>query len=347
MSHELEIGADGSASMVWADTVPWHGLGTKMDPKEGALAWMKAANLDWKVSLQPMFTTLPDGQNSTVCGRGGDEYKVLVRDQKGKYDVFGPVGPDWVPVQNQEVFDFLEKFCKAGSMKMDTCGSLKGGTEIWALARFMDDFEIVPGDEMKGYLLFHMAHVWGKGNQLRLTPVRVVCNNTLTMAIGGSGRKKGSAFHMPHIRAFDGEVQKSAINALGLAGSQIDGFREQAIFLTKKKATDEEVQEFIAQIYQPKLIAERELTNDNSPMLDQFSPSAENVWEAVNMAPGCELKGSKGTWWGAFNGVTYFEDHLRISYQDATNVLGSAWFGSGNRRKTVALEIATEYAKAA
>ena len=350
MAHELEINADGSANMIWADTPCWHGLGTEMDPKKGAVEWMKAANLDWDVVKQPMFASLPNGENINVLGKNGGEYSVLVRD-KGKNtfdqdDVFGPVGPEWVPVQNSEVFQFMERFCKAGKMQMETCGALKGGTEIWALAKFRDDFDIIPGDPMKGYLLFHSAHVWGKGNQVRLTPIRVVCNNTLTMAIGSSGRKAGG-FRMPHTKAFDSEVQASAEMALGLADEQIKQLQEAAAILSKTKATPEKVHEFIAKLYQPKLIPDMLAANDTNPIHTSFSPSSENVWEAINRAPGHDLYGSKGTWWGAFNGVTYHEDHMRISYTDQSNVLGSTWFGAGARRKDAALDLAMEYAEVA
>ncbi len=347
MSHELEMNALGGANMAWADTPPWHGMGQQLDSKASAKTWMKAANLDWTVTKQPMFATLPNGENINVLGKGGNEYSVLVRDRGTKTfeqtDVFGPVGPEWVPVQNDEVFSFMERFCKAGKMKMETCGSLKGGTEIWALAKFRDDFDIIPGDQMKGYLLFHSAHVWGKGNQVRLTPIRVVCNNTLTMAIGrGSGSK--AQFRMPHTRAFDDEVQKSAERALGLADEQIKKLQEVATILSKAEAPPEKVHEFIARIYQPKLIDNMKANNDTTPIHTNFTPTSENVWDAINFAPGHDLKGSKGSWWGAFNGVTYHEDHMRISYQDATNVLGSTWFGAGAARKDKALELAMEYA---
>lgn len=350
MAHELEMNADGSANMVWASTPCWHGLGTEMDPKKGAIEWMKAANLDWTVEKHPMFTTLPNGENHTVLGKNGGEYSVLVRDkgtnQFEQEDIFGPVGPEWVPVQNSEVFQFMERFCKAGKMKMETCGALKGGTEIWALAKFRDDFDVIPGDPMKGYLLFHSAHVWGKGNQVRLTPVRVVCNNTLTMAIGSGGRKAGG-FRMPHTKAFDSEVQDSAELALGLADEQINQLKETASVLSKAKASPEQVHEFIAKLYQPKLIPTLKAANDTTPIHTNFSPTSENVWAAINHAPGHDMKGSKGTWWGALNGVTYHEDHMRISYSDQSNVLGSTWFGSGARRKDVAMDLAMEYAKVA
>jgi len=257
--------------------------------------------------------------------------------------MFGVVGPEWVPVQNHEVFAFMEKFCKAGNMSLETCGALKGGTEIWALAKFAEDFDIIKGDQFGSYLLFHNAHIWGKGNQIKVTPIRVVCNNTLTMAVGqGSG-----AFRMPHIRAFDEEVQSSAERALGLAAQQMDGFKEQASVLSRADAREEQVHEFITDLYQPNLKTKRAEANENGPLMDDFSPTSEGVWEAVNFAPGSDLKGSKGTWWGVFNGVTYFEDHLRISYQDSSNVLAGAWFGAGAKKKEVALERCMAYAEVA
>ena len=351
MSHELEINADGTANMIWTNEVPWHGLGTQMDPAAGAIEWMKAANLDWNVVKTPMFTTLPNGQTHTVVGKKGNEYSTLVRDhgtnEFAPEDVFGVVGPEWIPVQNSEVFSFMDKFCNAGNMTMETCGALKGGTEIWALARFADDFDVVKGDAIKGYLLFHSAHVWGKGNQIRLTPVRVVCNNTLTMAIGGNGRKAGTQYRMPHVRAFDAEVQQTAEIALGLASAQMEEFKEVSQFLASTPAKTEQVQEMIAKIYHPKQFAQFVEDKSKEPVETLFTHTTEGVWEAVNLAPGADLRGSKGSWWGALNGVTYFEDHMRHSLTDQSNVLGSAWFGAGAKRKTDAMALAMEYAKVA
>jgi len=338
MSHEIETTA-------WTGQKPWHGLGTEMVIGQSMEDWMKAAGLDWEVTRLPMFTTLPNGENRVVLGKGGNEYAVLVRDRGtgkfGEEDIFGPVGPEWVPVQNSEVFKFIERFCSAGRMTIETCGALKGGTEVWVLAKFADDFDIVKGDTVKGYLLFHSAHVWGKGNQVRVTPIRVVCNNTLTMALSGTG----SRFRLPHIRAFDAEVQQAAEQALGLAGATLDEFKADATFLASKSARPADLERFIARIYQPALLAQREKDNDKTPLVDDFSPSADGVMQALEAAPGHDLKGSKGTWWGAFNGVTYYEDHLRVSYKDDTNILASTWFGSGAKRKEHAMALAKEYAQ--
>ena len=340
MAHELEM-VNGQANMVWAETPCWHGLGTQMDPNEGALAWMRAANLDWNVKRMPMFTTLPNNENATVLGRDGGEYGVLVRDHgTGKFakeDIFGPVGPEWIPTQNEEVFTLMERFCKAGKMKMETCGALKGGTEIWALAKY-DNFELVKGDTAIGYLLFHNAHIWGKSNTIRNTATRVVCNNTLTAALSSNNN---GTFRMPHIRAFDEEVQNAAEQAITIANEQNTRFKEAATFLASKKAEAQKVQEFIAKLYQPKLVS------SNTPLIDNFTRTSMNTWDAITFAPGAELQSAKGTWWGAYNGVTYQEDHMRFFHTDETNVIGSALLGNGARRKEKALDLAVEYAQAA
>ncbi len=348
MAHELEINADGTANMVWTNQKPWHGLGTEMDPKAGAIAWMKAAGLDWKIVKQPMEVTLPNGEKLIVEGKREGELGVLIRDRGdgtfARSDVFGPAGPEWVPVQNEQVFEFMDRFCKKGKMTMETCGALTNGTEIWALAKYASEFDLIKGDQAKGYLLFHSPHIWGKSTSVRNCITRVVCNNTLTMAFG---EKNASIVRMPHIMEFDTEAQERVEETLGLAENQTKVFQEQVAFLSKKKAKAEQVQEFICRIYQPKTLRERELDNDNSPLMDSFNPSAEKVWDAIQFAPGHDLNGSKGTWWGAFNGVTYQEDHLRVSHSDDSNLLHSGWFGSGARRKSQALDLAMEYANAA
>ena len=118
---------------------------------------------------------------------------------------------------------------------------------------------------------------------------------------------------MPHVRAFDTDVQQAAENAVVIAQEQNAKLQEAAQFLAKKKAETEQVQEFIARVYQPKLVAERKAANDTTPIMDSFTPTSTNTWEAITFAPGAELQSAKGTWWGAYNGVTYQADHLRFS----------------------------------
>lgn len=332
MAHALEIDDNGAALMAWTNEVPWHGLGVQMDPKATPDEWMKAAGLDWRTERVPMFAATDNGMTAV------EDYGVLVRSSDGK--ALGPCGKRFVPTQNADAFLFLKRFTEAGSMTMETCGSLKGGTEIWALARFRDDFDIVKGDTLKGYLLIHIAHVWGKGNRVQLTPIRVVCNNTLTMALNGKGQ---SSFSMSHLYDFNEDIQNKAIEAIGLADHQLSEFREAAQFLSSKEARPDDVAEFVARTYQPQaLVTSKEA---GVPIHLEFKNNAEMVFASVFNSPGAKLKGAKGTWWGAVNGVTYFEDHKAGNKPGGT--LHGAWFGPGAKKKRDALELATEYAKVA
>ena len=164
MAHEIE-----GNNVVWATTPCWHGLGTEMDPKASGIEWMKAANLDWAIHRLPMFVTLPNGEHANVLGQKGTEHGVLVRDHGtntfAPEDVFGPVGPDWVPVQNEDVFKFMDRFCKAGNMQMETAGSLKGGTEIHLTRKEFDLLWLLASNA--GRLVTQgmaLEHVWGKAH---------------------------------------------------------------------------------------------------------------------------------------------------------------------------------------
>ena len=85
----------------------------------------------------------------------------ITRDSDNK--ILSHCGDDYVPIQNDQIFDFFKKFTEAGHMKMETAGSLRGGSEIWGLAKIAADFELAGGDEVKGYLLINQPHVAGKG----------------------------------------------------------------------------------------------------------------------------------------------------------------------------------------
>ena len=171
-----------------------------------------AAGLDWTVSKRHLFThSEPNVENSNEVIPVNDYY-VLVRDSDNK--TFGPCGPKFVPSQNADAFKFFEKFTSVGDMSMDTAGALKGGEQVWGLAKINDGFTLPGDDRVLGYLLVSVSHKWGKSNEIRFTPIRVVCNNTLTYALADKTRP---SFKMPHLKALDTEVFKSAEEALGIA----------------------------------------------------------------------------------------------------------------------------------
>ena len=178
---------------------------------------------------------------------------------------------------------------------------------------------------------------------IKFTPIRVVCNNTLTMAL----QDGGAAFRMPHIRDFDMDVRSAAEEALGLSARRVEEFKEQAEFLASKPFKTESIMNYIAELYQPALLIEKaKAANDAEFVIqEKFNRTADMVLSSIDLSPGATLKSAKGTWWGALNGVTYIEDHHRRSNAEG-NSLHSAWFGAGANRKAKALSKALEYAAA-
>ena len=342
MAHAVE-------TMAYAGEVPWHGLGVKVEDNLTPDEMLVAAGLDWTVSKRHLFThSEPSVENSKAVIPVNDYY-VLVRDSDNK--TFGPCGPKFVPSQNADAFKFFEKFTSVGDMSMDTAGALKGGEQVWGLAKINDGFTLPGDDRVLGYLLVSVSHKWGKANEIRFTPIRVVCNNTLTYALADKTRP---SFKMPHLTALDAEVFKSAEEALGIAGDRMKDFKESAEFLSSKNYTSQNVVSYISELFQPELLEQQKNIEQMSDikaiatrqsMVDEFKRIPAMVHQALEEQPGANLKSSKGTWWGAANAVTFIVDHKWGHDRDAA--LHNAWFGGRASLKQKAISKALEYAKAA
>jgi phage/plasmid-like protein (TIGR03299 family) len=323
MAHELEF-VNGQAQMAYRSSKgkPWHGLGVPVGDDLTPVEIMEAAGLDWTVSKVDTFAHLKGDNGEVKFISTGTQ--ALIRESDGK--VLTNVGPGWNPVQNIEAFEFFTDFVKAGDMVMDTAGSLKGGKIVWALADIKDGFTLFGGDEVKGYLLFSNPHVYGRSIDVRFCVERVVCNNTLTIALNESGQ---NAVRVNHRSQFDAEKVKQI---LGLSQKKITKFKEAAEFLGSKQFGVSDLENYFGKIF-------GESERDNK----KLSPTAEKVMDLVTTQPGAEFK--KGSWWQAFNAVTYSTDHVLGRSNDSR--LASAWFGSNAKRKLEALNLAVEMAEAA
>ena len=334
MAHNIE-------TMAWTGDKPWHGLGIEVAPDLTPEEMLKAAQLEWTVTKRPAYTLTDPQWHEDVGVMQADGHHFITRDSDNR--ILSHCGDDYIPIQNEDIFKFFKKFPQAGHMTMDTAGSLRDGAEIWGLAKIAADFKLAGGDEVKGYLLINQPHVAGKAMTIKFTPIRVVCNNTLTMALADGG----AAFRMPHIKEFDTSVQSAAEEALGLSERRVKEFQEQAEFLASKQFKSESLMNYIAELYQPSILVEKaKAANDDFIIQEHFNKTSELVLSSVDLSPGASMKSAKGTWWGALNGATYVEDHQRRSTA-VGNSLHSAWFGAAANRKAKALNKALEYAKAA
>ena len=341
MAHLVE-------TMAYAGEVPWHGLGRQVEADMSPEEMLEAAELNWTVSKRPLYTINKPNVWNIIDPTGEASFlpvenqHVVMRDSDNT--VLSVAGNDYTPFQNHDVMGFFKKFTEAGSMTMETAGSLRDGKDIWGLAKLKSKTILVGDDEINGYLLLNNSHEVGKAMTMMFTPIRVVCNNTLTLAL----QQGGTRFRVLHVQMFDEEIVAAAENALGLSSNAMTEFSEQAEFLSTKRATESQLDNYVAELFQPKTLIERsKSSNDNLPALrDEFKRTALSVREAIENSPGSGMVSAKGTWWGALNGVTFVTDHLKKSRTEG-NSLHSAWFGSGANVKRRALDKAIEYAKAA
>jgi phage/plasmid-like protein (TIGR03299 family) len=173
MAHMIES-VDGKAQMAYAGDTPWHGLGTKVPNDLTPLQMLEAAGLNWSVEKVPAYAKV-GGKNVAI----GQSALVRSFDEK----ILDVVSDDWNPVQNEEAFDFFNDFVAAGDMEMHTAGSLRDGQIVWSLAKIKESFELFKGDQIDSYLLFSNFHKYGYSTDVRFTPIRVVCKNTLSLSL--------------------------------------------------------------------------------------------------------------------------------------------------------------------
>jgi len=322
MAHEVEI-IDGVAQMAYAGDTPWHGLGTRVHNELTPAQMQTKAGLDWTVSEVESFVEvdgekIPTGQKSLL--RSTDN-KILTN-----------VGKGWNPVQNSEAFEFFSEYVMAGDMEMHTAGSLKEGKNVFALAKVKESFSILGEDQVDSYLLFSNPHEYGKAIDVRFTPIRVVCNNTLTFSLQ-SGSK--NAVKLNHRSQFNPDMVKQQ---MGIAHEKFAQYKEMAEFLSTKRFSVESLVNYYNDVFPHTYSKGKEVK-----AVEDLTKNAKSAMDVLYTQPGANF--GEGTWWQALNSVTYLTDHKMG--RNAESRMQSSWFGQNQARKMVAVNKAVEYANAA
>lgn len=317
MAHMVE-------TMAYAGQVPWHGLGEKVPADLSPIQMMQKAGVDWQVNKVPTYANC-DGD---IVETGTN---ALIRSTDNR--VLAPmVGDDWNPVQNEEAFNFFNEYCAAGDMEMHTAGSLADGKIVWALAKVNESFDVLGDDRVDSYLLFSNPHQYGKSLNVRFTPIRVVCNNTLTLSLNMTAKNE---VKLNHRRVFDPEMVKQQ---LGIAHEKFEMYKEVARFLSKKRATQADMIQYFNNVFPVANAKKREVKE-----YADLSRTAKTAFDVVQTQPGANF--AEGSWWQALNAVTYTTDHLLGRSADTR--MQSAWFGSNQTKKVNAVNLAVEMAEAA
>ena len=324
MSHNVE-------TMAYAGEVPWHGLGVPVSNDMSAYEMMEAAQLNWSVKKQPMYFMPNEDNSNWVNNSTGvlvEDKMLLIREKDNmQLDV---VGKNWHPVQNQEAFDFFYDWVEEGKMEMHTAGSLSNGKIVWILAKVNETFEVLKNDIVESYMLFTNPHSFGTSVNVRFTPIRVVCNNTLQLALGNNN----NGIRLDHTKKFDPHLVR---DTLGLATDSMRVYQHQATYLASKHATGEQRDNYFKEMF-PMTDYEKDV---KGYVRSKKAADANRLHN--NGTPGSEF--SKDSWWDTFNTLTFMYDH-KLGKSNASRIR-SSWYGEASKTKQVALAKALEYANVA
>jgi phage/plasmid-like protein (TIGR03299 family) len=312
--HELNFN-NGKASMMYVGDAPWHNLGVKLDQPATAEEAVISAGLDYAVVKKPLHAVINKRQHVLVA----NNFATLRTDTN---QVLGVVGERYTVLQNREAFTFFDALTGTGEAIYETAGALGNGERIWILAKLPGYIKVHGKDIVNKYLLLCNSHDGSSLVRAKLTPIRVVCKNTLSLALSGTEEVR--------IRHTPSSVEKleEAHKLLGLTNQlyeQLDFiFNRMAL----KKVTDKQLLEYIKKLI-PSTDAENQTRTENI---------RSKILELHESGQGANL--GRGTLWGGYNAVTEYTDHILHS-RDQSRRLHSAWFGGGERLKMKAFELAS------
>lgn len=294
MSHNVE-------SMFSVREVPWHGLGRIVSEAPNSREAIKLAGLDWNILQQPIYTPNPaDNQNQSI--QRISNYWANVRSTDST--VLGIVGKKYKVVQNYEAFNFTDILLDYGA-KYETAGSLKEGKIIWLLAK-LPDAMVVCKDQIDNYLLFSNSHDGCGPINIAVTPIRVVCNNTLNLALKRAKR----TWTIPHIGNINEKVMR-AKEVLDYGNDYTRHLQQELIRLNQIRLTQDKVKEILANIFpinkEKDGKQKQENQNNKRQKIEQFFYDSE------------DLKHLNFSAYRLINAISDFADHCFSDKKDREN----------------------------
>lgn len=230
-------------TMFSALETPWHKLGKVTDGVLTANDALIQAELDWKVELKDMFYDTESLMGDYSKTKVPDKFAV-VRDSDNS--CLGVVGRKYTPVQNRDAFTFMDNIVDSGEAKYETAGSLYDGRHIWILMNLsnVEGIEQVDGDEIVPYVLLTNSHDGSSALKVITTPVRVVCSNTLRLALNSARQ----SFTVRHTSGISNKVDY-ARDALGIVVKYYSEFQKEVEKMIDTQVSDDKFMEIVARVF--------------------------------------------------------------------------------------------------
>ena len=337
MAHQVE-------QMAYVGDTPWHGLGNHLTQNQPIEVWAQQAGMDWRIESSDVSYMAQNERGQSII-MPYEEQRVLYRS-----DTHAPlsvVSQRYQEVQPMEILEFYRDLTEQSGFELETAGVLKGGKKFWALARTGQSTALKGKDVSNGYILLATACDGTLATTAQFTNIRVVCNNTLAIALRGQSSNAG-VVKVPHSTKFDADKVKQQ---LGISVRAWDEHMYEMKQLTQRKVTQGEAAAYFDAVFnntslsiadQEENIIQfyRNIATPN-PAKEKSEPNGRAMNKLMDMfngqGRGAELSSAKDTAYGLLCSITEFADHERRA-MSTDHRLDSAWFGAGAALKQRGLE---------
>ncbi|MDR9705866.1 DUF932 domain-containing protein [Acinetobacter baumannii] len=345
MAHLVE-------TMAFVGDTPWHGLGNPLSPNQPIEVWAQQAGMDWRIESSNVSYMAKNERGQNIL-MPYEEQRVLYRS-----DTHAPlsvVSQRFQEVQPKKILEFYRDLTEQSGFELETAGVLKGGRKFWALARTGQSAALKGKDVSNGYILLATACDGTLATTAQFTSIRVVCNNTLAIALKGQNSNAG-VVKVPHSTKFDAEKIKQQ---LGISVRAWDEHMYEMKQLSQRKVTQNEAAAYFDAVFNNTAmsIAEQDdniiqfyrdvATQAQANSKEKPEPNAKSMSKAMEMfngqGRGASLSSAKDTAYGLLCSITEFVDHERRA-MSTDHRLDSAWFGAGAALKQRGLEQALYHA---
>lgn len=305
-------------TMAYVGQKPWHGLGNKLARQQPIEVWKQQAGMNWQIEeAEVRYIT---GSQNIGAINAFPENKVLYRSDTKK--PLAVVSKRFQVVQPGEILEFYRDLTADNGFELETAGVLREGRKFWALASTGQSALLRGRDRVDGYLLLATACDGTLATTVQFTSVRVVCNNTLAVAVGqGEG-----AIKVPHRSQFDAARVK---RQLGVTVEAWDGFVERMKVLCARPVDPDTAEALLRRVL-------TYAVPNAAPVVNEHAVTGVRAL-CDGGGRGSQLASSRGTAWGLLNGITEYVDHHRRARSD-DHRRDAAWFGEGARIKQRAWE---------
>jgi len=326
----MPAGITETDGMAYVGRRPWHGLGTYVEGQAMTSGQaIEAAGLDWEVLTEPVYRNVlfAPGRYTEIEGK-----RVIVR--KDTDEVFGVKTDRYTPFQNLTCFEVMTAVVGSGDAVFHTVGSLFGGRRVWMLCRIPGDYRLDNGEKLESFILLDNSHDGRSALRMRLTPVRVVCSNTL-----GAATKSAAAFSARHTPGIMGRVSE-ARTLLGLNAMHMERMIEEANRIADRAWSHGQMMDMVRELLP--LDPDKTFEGQHGSM----SSGSERMVELYHSG-----RGNRGeSRWDAYNAVTEWLDYEKpgrsidsVGASDdlaASRRLHHSWFsGYGQAMREKAMHI--------